>query len=207
ASGPARRPLGAGCEELADAGRCAGPMKRGPRSEKCRGGAPRGAPAGVIGRMVSLRRGDRPYRETGHGHGVPCQRLSALRSPRSGEQEGKPATPAPQTIGAAKLVRISKQFRRVGKCACTDFPPARPSTRICPPYGLSILPWIICAAWWAKARQAVPLPHFHRGAFVHPTASPHGTPLNAHLPSLQNFQSRGAAAMIFLKLALFPSYR
>src|SRR5262249_6796414 len=86
ASGPARRPLGAGCEELADAGRCAGPMKRGRRSEKCRGGAPRGAPAGVIGRMVSLRRGDRPCREAGHGHGVPCQRLSALRSPRFGSK-------------------------------------------------------------------------------------------------------------------------
>src|SRR5262245_37617633 len=61
-------------------------MKRGPRSEKCRGGAPKGAPAGVIGRMVSLRRGDRPYREAGHGHGVPCQRLLALRSPRSGSK-------------------------------------------------------------------------------------------------------------------------
>src|SRR5262249_51197228 len=56
------------------------------------------------------RSGDRPHRETGHGHGVPCQRLSALRSPRSfGEQKQKTATPAPPRIGAAKLVQISKK--------------------------------------------------------------------------------------------------
>jgi hypothetical protein len=32
------------------AGANAGNRKRGPETEKCRGGAPRGAPAGVIGR-------------------------------------------------------------------------------------------------------------------------------------------------------------
>src|SRR5437660_11984275 len=42
------------------------------RAEKSRGGAPKGAPASVIGRLISgLITGDRPYREAGHGCGVP----------------------------------------------------------------------------------------------------------------------------------------
>ena len=37
------------------------------RAEKSRGGAPKGAPAGVIGRLISGLAGDRPDREAGHG--------------------------------------------------------------------------------------------------------------------------------------------
>src|SRR5262249_41447152 len=102
ASGPARRPLRAGCEELADAGRCAGPMKRGPRSEKCRGGAPRGAPAGVIGRLVSFARETGPIarRATGTAFRASAYRRSA---PLGSGAKGKTASPAPPRIGAAKL--------------------------------------------------------------------------------------------------------
>src|SRR5262249_58037073 len=83
---------GAGCEVLADAGRCAGPMKRGPRSEKCRGGAPRGAPAGVIGRLVSFARetGPTARRATGTAFRASACRRSAPLISGSKRKDGVP---------------------------------------------------------------------------------------------------------------------
>jgi len=55
--------------------------------QKCRGGAPRGAPASVIGRWSLAIQGSARTARRAKGCGVPHQRLSALRSPRFGERQ------------------------------------------------------------------------------------------------------------------------
>src|SRR5438094_3232228 len=75
------------------------------RAEKSRGGAPKGAPAGVIGRLISgLPPGDRPYREAGHGCGVPRPAPVGALPPSRFEAGHMKMTayPAPQRTGAAE---------------------------------------------------------------------------------------------------------
>ena len=78
------------------------PGKRGPGSTRSRGGAPKGAPASVIGRLISGPiAGDRPDREAGHGCGVPRPAPVGALPPSFGAH-GKTAYPAPQRIGVAE---------------------------------------------------------------------------------------------------------
>src|SRR5437763_5625205 len=105
------------------------PGKRGPGSKESRGGAPRGAPAGVIGRLISgLTRGDRPYREAGHGCGVPHQRLSALCP--LGLSRG-PSLPRGATAGSSPGANRAAATKRYGPNnevapMLSDLPPSPP---------------------------------------------------------------------------------
>src|SRR5438445_5607981 len=79
------------------------PGKRGPGSKGSRGGAPKGAPASVIGRLISGPAGDRPDREAGHGCGVPRPAPVGALPPsfcRGEKEDGVPG--ADQTLRAAK---------------------------------------------------------------------------------------------------------
>ena len=82
------------------------PGKRGPGSTRSRGGAPKGAPASVIGRLISGLAEIGPTARRATGAAFRAQRLSALCPPQW-EAYGKTAHPAPQRIGAAErwLVR------------------------------------------------------------------------------------------------------
>ena len=71
------------------------PGKRGPGSKRSRGGAPKGAPASVIGRLISGLVGDRPDREAGHGCGVPRPAPVGALPPSFYRGERKTADPAP----------------------------------------------------------------------------------------------------------------
>src|SRR5947209_1834850 len=94
--GSAWRPLRAARRESADRDDASRPGKRGPGSTRSRGGAPRGAPAGVIGRLISgLTRGDRPYREAGHGCGASAPAPVGALPPSIGGHKTT-APPAPQ---------------------------------------------------------------------------------------------------------------
>src|SRR5262249_4197004 len=102
--------LRAGCEELADEGRCAGPMKRGPGPKNAvveRREARR--PTSLAG-WSPFARGDWSDREAGHGHGVPCQRLSALRSPRFGSKRMDGAPRAAKNRGGEACPNFKPNF-------------------------------------------------------------------------------------------------
>src|SRR5205823_12077772 len=79
------------------------PLESAARAEKSRGGAPKGAPASVIGRLISGPiAGDRPDREAGHGCGVPrpapvgalppstCEGMTKRERAKPGAQKSKP---------------------------------------------------------------------------------------------------------------------
>ena len=77
--------------------------KRGPGSTRSRGGAPKGAPASVIGRLISGLAEIGPTARRATGAAFRAQRLSALCPPsfcRGEKEDGVPG--ADQTLRAAK---------------------------------------------------------------------------------------------------------
>src|SRR5439155_13991071 len=78
--------------------------KRGPGSTRSRGGAPKGAPASVIGRLISGLAGDRPDREAGHGCGVPHPAPVGALPPSTGHMgDGAPRAAKNRGGGALAL--------------------------------------------------------------------------------------------------------
>jgi hypothetical protein len=89
------------------------PRKLRPRGGRSRRGeAPKGAPAGVIGRRLR-RSGDRPDREAGHGCGVPHQRFSALHPLDGGPGYGR--TPRRENNRGGGALAFARAPRCVAK--------------------------------------------------------------------------------------------
>ena len=88
------------------------PGKRGPGSTRSRGGAPKGAPASVIGRLISGLAEIGPTARRATGAAFRAQRLSAL-CPLVYRGERKTAYPAPanNTGGGALASRLFSSLR------------------------------------------------------------------------------------------------